>query len=157
MNPLSCLMQHRRFDPPPGRIFPLELTWVLTPFPQNSFGWEYKPRYSVCTHAFHRTDSKDPHIHVLDGWMLATKIHPACTIHEDEMRVTSTVGLKNSHIYIIFKNLTQAGEPQRYSLDHRRRRRRIYFICCAYQPSHLLSTMTTSRKSLYNSKAMAEM
>ena len=66
-------------------IFPLELTWVQTPFPQNSFGWEYKPRSSLCTHAFHRTDSKDPDVHVLDGWMPATKTHPACTIHEDGM------------------------------------------------------------------------
>ena len=66
-------------------IFPLELTWVQTPFPQNSFGWEYKPRSSLCTHAFHRTDSKDPDVHVLDGWMPATKTHPARTIHEDGM------------------------------------------------------------------------
>ena len=36
----------------------LELTWVLTPFVQNSTGWEYKLRSSLCTHAFHRTDSK---------------------------------------------------------------------------------------------------
>ena len=35
--------------------FPLELTWLLTPFPQNSFRWEYKPRSSLCTHTFHRT------------------------------------------------------------------------------------------------------
>ena len=66
-------------------IFPLELTWVQTPFPQNSFGWEYKARSSLCTHAFHRTDSKDPDVHVLDGWMPATKTHPARTIHEDGM------------------------------------------------------------------------
>ena len=65
--------------------FPLELTWIQTPFPQNSFGWEYKPRSSLCTHAFHRMDSKDPDVHVLDGWMLATKTHPARTIHEDGM------------------------------------------------------------------------
>ena len=66
-------------------IFPLELTWVQTPFLQNSFGWEYKPRSSLCTHAFHRTDSKDPDVHVLDGWMPATKTHPARTTHEDGM------------------------------------------------------------------------
>ena len=66
-------------------IFPLELTWVQTPFPQNSFGWEYKPRSSLCTHAFHRTDSKDPDVHVLNGWMPATKTHPARTIHKDGM------------------------------------------------------------------------
>ena len=39
----SYRMQHCGFDPPLGRIFPaegifpLELTWVLTPFPKNSF------------------------------------------------------------------------------------------------------------------------
>ena len=66
-------------------IFPLNLTWVLTPFPENSLRWEYKPRFSLCTHAFHCTDSKDPDIQLLDGWMPATKTHPACTIHEDRM------------------------------------------------------------------------
>ena len=41
---LSCLMQCHGFKPPLGRIFPvericlLELTWVLNPFPKNSFG-----------------------------------------------------------------------------------------------------------------------
>ena len=70
---LSCLMQRHGFDTLQGRfffpvegIFPLELTWVLTPFPQTSFGCEYKPRSSLYSHAFHRTDSKDPDIHVLD-------------------------------------------------------------------------------------------
>ena len=66
-------------------IFLLELTLVLTPFPQNSFGWEYKPRSSLFTHAFHCTASKDPDIHVQDWWMTATKTHPACTIHEHGM------------------------------------------------------------------------
>ena len=41
---------------PVAGIFPSELTRVLTPFLKNSFGWEYKPRSSLCTHAFHRTD-----------------------------------------------------------------------------------------------------
>ena len=31
--------------------------WVLTPLPKT-FGWEYKPRSSLCTHAFSRTGSK---------------------------------------------------------------------------------------------------
>ena len=31
-------------EPAVEGIFLLELTWFLTPFPQNSFGWEYKPR-----------------------------------------------------------------------------------------------------------------
>ena len=85
-------------------IFPLELTWVQTPFPQNSFGWEYKPRSSLRTHAFHRTDSKDPDVHVLDGWMPATKNTPS-THHPRRRNVTTLmVGLKNGHIR---KNLTQ--------------------------------------------------
>ena len=90
---LSCLMHRHGFHPPMRRIFlvegifHLELTWVLTPLPQNSFGRKYKPRSSLCTHAFHRTDSKDPDIHVRDEWMPATKAHPACTIHKDGMRL----------------------------------------------------------------------
>ena len=69
--------------------FPLELTWVLTPFPKNSFGWEYTPRSSLSIHAFHCADSKDPaDIHVIVRWKLATKTHPACTIHTDRMRLT---------------------------------------------------------------------
>ena len=60
-----------------------DLQLVLTPFPKNSFGWEYKLRSCLYTHTFHHTDSKDPVMHVLDRWMSATKTHPACTIHED--------------------------------------------------------------------------
>ena len=82
---LSCLMQCLGFDSPLAiifpveGIFPMELTWVLTPFPQNSF------RSSLCTHTFHHMDSKDPEFHVLNEWMLATKTNPECTIHKDEM------------------------------------------------------------------------
>ena len=39
----------------------------------------------LSTHAFHRMDSKDSDVHVLDGRMPATKTHPARTIHEDGM------------------------------------------------------------------------
>ena len=39
-----------------------------------------KSRSTLCTHAFHRTDSKDPDIHVPDP-------HPARTINEDGMRL----------------------------------------------------------------------
>ena len=76
---LSCLMQSRGFSPPLRRIFlvdgifPWEIIWVLPPFLRNSFGWEYKPRSSLCTHAFHCTGSKDIDVHVLDRWMPATK------------------------------------------------------------------------------------
>ena len=59
--------QRRGFDPPLGKFsgrgdFPLELTWVQTPFPQ-----EYKPRSNLCRHAFHRTHSKDPDVHSETG------------------------------------------------------------------------------------------
>ena len=50
---LSYMMQRYRFNPPVEGIFPLELTWFLTPFPQNSFGWQCKLWSSLCTHAFH--------------------------------------------------------------------------------------------------------
>ena len=43
--------------------------WQLT-FPKPHL---VKLRSSLCTHAFHRMDSKDHDIYVLDGWMLATK------------------------------------------------------------------------------------
>ena len=106
---MSCLTQRRGFDPPLRRIFqvegifPSELTWVPIPFipppppsppppkkkkkkknQPNFFGWEYKSRSSLCTRAFHLTDSKDPDMQVLSGWKPA-KTHPACTIHEDGM------------------------------------------------------------------------
>ena len=53
--------------------------------PQNSFGWEYKPRSSLCTHTFHHTDSKDLDIYVLDGRVSTSNENPACKIHEDGM------------------------------------------------------------------------
>ena len=72
--------QRRGFDPPLGtfsgrREFSLGVNMGSNSIPQNSFGWEYKLRSSLCKHAFHRTDSKDPDVHVLDGWMPATKKH----------------------------------------------------------------------------------
>ena len=96
--------QRRGFDPPLGKFsgrgdFSLGVNMGSNSIPpsppppppqkkrkkKNSFGWEYKPRSSLSTHAFHRTDSKDPDVHVLAGWMPATKTHPARTIHEDGM------------------------------------------------------------------------
>ena len=100
-------MQRREFDPlrglPVEGIFPLEITWVLTPFPQNSFGCEYRPRSRLCTYAFHRTNSKEPDIRVLDGGKPATKTHFARTIHEDGMSLPLWSDKKES---LIRKNLT---------------------------------------------------
>ena len=68
----SSLVSRRGFDPPLRRIFPveqifpLELMWVLTPLPPKLFqmrGWEYRLRSSLCTHAFHCTDSEDQQKH----------------------------------------------------------------------------------------------
>ena len=126
MGSLSCLMQCCGFEPPLRRIFlvegifPLELAWVLTPFPQISLGFEYQLRSSLCTHAFHRMESKDPDIHVLDGWMPATK---TLSVHHPRRQnvTTSMVGLKNEHIC---KNLTQSGEPQRYSWGTQKRKKK---------------------------------
>ena len=123
----SYVMQRCRFDPPSSRpvegIFPLELTWLLTPFSQNSFGWEFKPQSSLCTFAFHHTDSKEPDIHVIHRRMLATTTWPACTIPKDGMWPSQWLDLKMGHIH---KNLTVSvsGEPQSYSWECRRRSRR---------------------------------
>ena len=107
-------MQHHGFDPPLRSsflvevIFPLELTWVLTPSPLiKTLGWAYKPRSSLCTHAFHRTDSIDPDIYVLDGWMPATITHPACTIHQGGRWLLQWLDYG-----YIRKNLTQMVNPR---------------------------------------------
>ena len=93
------------------RDFPLELTWVLTPFPQNSFRWEYKSRSSLCTHAFHRWDWR---IMTFMSWtgecwkQKHTQHAPSVKTECDYL----SGGFKNGHIH---KDLTQNGEPQRYS------------------------------------------
>ena len=113
---LSCVMQHRGFNPSLRRLFPvegiflLELTWVLTPVPKNSFGWEHQPRSSLSIHAFNRTDSKDPGIHVLVRWMPATKT-PSMQYPQRRNVTTSMVGFKKSQMQKSHQN----GEPQRYS------------------------------------------
>ena len=107
-------------------IFPLDLTWVLTPFPQNSFRWEYKPRSGLCTHAFHHTDSKDLDIHVLDGWMPATKT-PSMHHPWKWNMTTSMIGLKKQSK----KKFTQNSEPKDIAGECRRRRSvpDIHFAC----------------------------
>ena len=50
---LCCMMQHREFGPPWSLlvegIFPLELAWVLTPFPKTLFD-ESVNRGPICAH-----------------------------------------------------------------------------------------------------------
>ena len=85
--------------------------------PKNSFGWEHKLKSSLCTHAFHHMDSKDPDIHVLNGWTLATKTHSVCAIHEDGMWLPLWLDWKTVTYTQISPN---NDETQR---EHRRRRR----------------------------------
>ena len=65
-------MQHLGFDPPLRKYFPieeiftLELTWVLTPFPQK-LSDESINQDLVCAHMHSITQTKNPDIHVLDG------------------------------------------------------------------------------------------
>ena len=107
---------------PEGGIFPWSWHGFWLRSPPNSFGWEYKPRSCLCTHAFHRNDSKDPDIHALDGWMLATK-H---TQHAPSMKTECDYlngWIKNSHIR---KNLTQNDEPQKYSWGTQKKKKNMH-------------------------------
>ena len=106
--------------------FPMELTRVRTPLPQNFFGWEYKPRSS---HAFHRTHSRDPYIHVIDGWMPATKTHPSCTIHKDGMWLPQWLDWKTD---TYAKSSPQNGGPQRCSWGTQKNIR-LYVGCLTSQ------------------------
>ena len=86
----------------------------------SSFRWEYRPRSSLCTHAFHDMNSKKPDIHVLDGWMRATKTP---SMHHPRRRnVTTCIGIKEGHIR---KTLTKNGELQRKSWECRWRKRKL--------------------------------
>ena len=142
MGSLSFLMQCHGFDPPLRRIFPvegffpLELTWVLTPFPQNSFGWEYKLRTSLFTHAFHCMHSKDPDVHVLDAW-----------VNAGNKNTPSMPSMKTEYDYLngwIKKMVTYATispkmvNPRDIGGDCRRRRRSISTksvpVCTMFPP-----------------------
>ena len=64
--------QRRGFDPPLGTFsgrgdFSLGVNMGSNSIPPKTPSDESINRGLVCTHAFHRTDSKDPDVHVLDG------------------------------------------------------------------------------------------
>ena len=73
---------------------------------------------SLCTHTFHRMDSKNPDIHVLDGWMPATETHPACIIHKDYLNGWIR---KSSHMQKSAEN----GEPKRYRWGVQKKKKKI--------------------------------
>ena len=116
-------MQRCGFDPPLRRIFPvegifpLESTWFLTLFPQNSSGWEYKPRSSLCTHALHDKDSKKLSIH--ECRQQKQTQHAPST--KTECDYANGCIRKKGHIH---KNLTQNGEPQRYSWGTQKKKKK---------------------------------
>ena len=126
---------------------------VSDSIPPNSFRSEYKPRSSQCTHTFHRTDSKDPDIHVLDGWMPATKTHPACTIHEDGMWLPQWLDEKKTNGHIC-KNLTQNGEPQRYSwgTQKKTKRCRVFWAYLSVRCSSPKTLTHNKKKAIFHSK-----
>ena len=89
-------------------IFPLELTWVLTPSPKNYFGWEYKPRSSLCTHTFH--DRLKGSWRSCPRRVNASNKNTPSTHHPRRQNVpNSMVGLENGHI---LKNLTKKVNPR---------------------------------------------
>ena len=123
---LSYVMQCCGFDPdselPVEGFFPCGVNMGSDSFPPKLVQMRvYTLRSSLCTRAFHGTDSQDPDVHVLDRWMLAAKAHPACTIHKECDYLKGWI--KNSPIH---KSLTQRGEPQQLSWECRRRRRNLF-------------------------------
>ena len=85
LHPHRCRPVERNPPPPPPPPVPLGFNIDSDSTSCSSFGWEFKPKFDRCTSAFHRRDSKDPDIHVLDMVMLTAKTHPPYTIHEDGM------------------------------------------------------------------------
>ena len=107
------------------------------------FGWESKPRSSLCTHAFHHTDSKDPDIHVLDGWMQVTKNTPSMH-HPQRKNVTASMaGLKT----VTYAKISPKMVNPRDLPGEQRRRRNFADMCLVVSTdvSLLFSLMVTSQ------------
>ena len=100
-------------------FFPLELTWVLTPFPKT-LSDESINRGLVCTHMMHSI-AQTQKILTCPRQVNADNRNATSMHHPQRQNVTiSMAELKNGHIC---KNLTKNGEPQRHSWERRRRRR----------------------------------
>ena len=116
-------------------IFPFELTWVLTPFHQNLFEWECKPRSSPYTHAFHQHRLKRSWRSCPRRVNAGDKNTPS--MHQSRRRIvtTSIVGLRNGHIRKIWIS-PKLLNPGDLAGDRRRRsssrksfvRKLIYFV-----------------------------
>ena len=100
------------------------------------FGWEYKPRSSLCTHAFHHMDS-ERFWHSCPRWVNAgTKNTPSMHHLWRENVTTLMVGLKNS---LICKNLTQTGEPQGYSWETQKKKKENKLCLSCFQLDSLVA------------------
>ena len=98
-------------------------------------------RSSLCTHAFHHMDSKDPDIHVLDRWMLAPKTHlqrrfEPTTLHQAGQRAQHTTNqlfqalVLEIMIKSLFSCCTISGAWEYAPLSH------LVFLC--FLPSIVL-------------------
>ena len=76
----------------------------------------------MCIHAFYCTDLKDPDIYVWDKWMLATKAHPAGTVHKDGMWLRQWLDSKGVTYAKISHKMVN---PRDIAGECRRRRRKL--------------------------------
>ena len=123
-------------------IFPLVLTWVLTPFPKNSFEWQNKLRSSLWAHAFHGTNSKDPDVHVLDSWMPATKHIQHAPSMKMECGYLYGWIIECSHV----QHLTKNGKPQRQLGTKKKKNMQM-----SWTPKHV-NTLCVPLTSAYSCK-----
>ena len=122
-------------ESPAEGIFPLEFTWVLSPFPKKNLLDERTNHGLVCTHmhSIARTQKILTFMSKM-GECLQQTYTQQCFIHEDGIRLHLWLYLKkkknkqktnkkkkNGHIR---KDLTKNGETVRSTWDRRRRGRR---------------------------------
>ena len=122
-----------------NKIFPVEILWVLTPFPKNSIWWEYKPRSSLCTHMhpLHGPKRRPRRINSSNK----NSQHAPSMKTECDYLSTSMIGIKKTR-----KNLTEMVNPR----DTARERRRWDLTWKALTPRYFLFHRTTlpSRRSM---------
>ena len=103
------------------RDFSLGVNMGSDSIPPNSFGGEYKLRSSLCTHAFHCTNSKDPDI-PCPRRVNAFNKNTHSMHHPWRQNVTTSNGwiTKWSHS----QKITHNGEPQSYSWGMQKKKKK---------------------------------
>ena len=109
--------QCRGFDPPLGTLsgrgdFSLGVNMGSNSIPPKTPSDESINRGLVCAHMHFITWTQKILTFMIDGWMPATKTHPACTIHKTECDYLNG-WIKKRVTYV--KISPKSGEPQRYS------------------------------------------